>query len=204
MTPPLTNLPPDTPANAFVTTREAAQALGLAVRSVQLMVDRGELQAWRTTGGHRRIVRRSVDAWLTRGTPNATAVAATPMRVLLIEDSVHFQGLVRDLLARTLPQIALRVVGDGIIGLATVGEWRPDVLVVDILLPGIDGAALIARLRADEHYRRMHVVVLTGLSQAELLPHAHALAGIPVVHKEHMVQDLPRALEEWMVRGIKP
>ena len=41
-------------------TREVAQRLGMAVRSVQLMVDRGELQAWRTPGGHRRILRASL------------------------------------------------------------------------------------------------------------------------------------------------
>ena len=38
--------------------------LGMAVRSVQLMVDRGLLQAWRTPGGHRRIDSRSVQRWL--------------------------------------------------------------------------------------------------------------------------------------------
>ena len=49
---------------ADCTTREVAQALGMAVRSVQLMVDRGELQAWKTPGGHRRIARASVLQWL--------------------------------------------------------------------------------------------------------------------------------------------
>ncbi|WP_419894875.1 helix-turn-helix domain-containing protein, partial [Pseudomonas aeruginosa] len=54
-------------------TTEAAERLGMAVRSVQLMVDRGELQAWKTPGGHRRILRSSLDAWLA-----AKAGAAAP------------------------------------------------------------------------------------------------------------------------------
>ena len=45
-------------------TIEVARLLGLAVRSVQLMVDRGELEAWKTPGGHRRISRASVERWL--------------------------------------------------------------------------------------------------------------------------------------------
>ena len=53
------------PLPEHCSTREVAQALGLAVRSVQLMVDRGELQAWKTPGGHRRIARTSVQQWLT-------------------------------------------------------------------------------------------------------------------------------------------
>ena len=46
------------------TTIEVASLLGLAVQSVQLMVDRGELDAWKTPGGHRRISRASVERWL--------------------------------------------------------------------------------------------------------------------------------------------
>lgn len=49
--------------NDTYTTREVARMLGMAVRSVQLMVDRGELQAWKTPGGHRRIDRGSVERW---------------------------------------------------------------------------------------------------------------------------------------------
>ena len=41
-------------------TMEVAQVLGMAVRSVQLMVDREELKAWKTPGGHRRISRASI------------------------------------------------------------------------------------------------------------------------------------------------
>ena len=49
---------------ADCSTRDVARVLGLAVRSVQLMVDRGELEAWKTPGGHRRIARASVERWL--------------------------------------------------------------------------------------------------------------------------------------------
>ena len=47
------------------TTLEVAKMLGMAVRSVQLMVDRNELEAWKTPGGHRRIFRASVERWMT-------------------------------------------------------------------------------------------------------------------------------------------
>ena len=63
---------------ADCTTREVAQALGMAVRSVQLMVDRGELQAWKTPGGHRRIARASVLQWLQSRPASTAAAPATP------------------------------------------------------------------------------------------------------------------------------
>ena len=51
-----------TPANDdLMTTREAGEVLGVAVRTVQLWVESGVLPAWRTAGGHRRIARSAVD-----------------------------------------------------------------------------------------------------------------------------------------------
>ena len=132
-------------------TREVARVLGMAVRSVQLMVDRGELEAWKTPGGHRRIARASVERWLNQrhghaavpsAAISANEVAVVPdeasakastkralqgggrkdpahaqrQRVLLIEDSVHFQTLVKLLMAHDFPQIDLHVADDGIVG----------------------------------------------------------------------------------------
>lgn len=77
-----------------LSTIEVARMLGMAVRSVQLMVDRGTLEAWKTPGGHRRITRQSVERWLAARAgngaagvaPNPTAPAprALPLRVRLI------------------------------------------------------------------------------------------------------------------------
>lgn len=185
-------------------TREVAQALGLAVRSVQLMVDRGELQAWKTPGGHRRIARASVQQWLAaRGSqaaaPAEVAPARSPARrpqVLLIEDSAHFQNLVRLVLEHDFPQVDLHVADDGIIGLAMAGQLQPDLLLVDILLPGIDGATLIARLRSHPQFQHSRLIVVTSLDEAQRAPYAFALAGLPVVHKPHLVQELPLRLAQ--------
>lgn len=193
------------PADDTMTTREVARLLGLAVRSVQMMVDRGELDAWKTPGGHRRIARASVQRWLDArpaapGASAAAALAAKPRRdapagaggvdVLLIEDSVYYQNLVRILLEPAFPQVRLHVVGDGIGGLALAGQLQPAVLIVDILLPGIDGATLITSLRSQPQFRHSRLVVVTSLDEAQRKPFAFALQGVPVIHKTRLVQDL--------------
>jgi len=45
----------------FISTTEAASMLGISLRSVQYWVEKGKLDAWKTAGGHRRIVRKSVE-----------------------------------------------------------------------------------------------------------------------------------------------
>ena len=119
--------------------------LGLAVRSVQLMVDRAELEAWRTSGGHRRISRESVTRWLASRQddvpphPNNRPKLSRPdpatqdYRILLIEDSAHFQNLVGLLIRQHFPKAALHIASAGISGLAKFGQIQPDLLLVDIL-----------------------------------------------------------------------
>lgn len=182
--------------------------LGLAVRSVQLMVDRGELEAWKTPGGHRRITRQSVERWQrgerktaagTDGIPSLPPAKrhernASPARVLLIEDSIHFQNLIKLLLNQQFPAVELQISSDGISGLAMVGQYQPDVLMVDILLPGIDGATLITNLRSHPQFQAMQLIVVTSLSLEQLAPYAFALEGVPVIQKPRLVADLPPLL----------
>lgn len=212
----LKNMPED------CSTRDVARALGLAVRSVQLMVDRGELTAWKTPGGHRRIARDSVLRWLdmrevgvppTSGSPATVASARPPAttsgsersrqrrrkRVLLIEDSAHFQNLVRLLMAHEFPEVELHVAEDGIIGLIKAGELQPDVLLVDLLLPGVDGATLVSRLRTYTLFQHSQLIVVTSLNAEQRIPFAMALDDLPVIEKPSLTQKLPEMLKACLI-----
>ena len=203
-------------ASNYYTTIEVAKMLGMAVRSVQLMVDRGDLQAWKTPGGHRRISRESLERWLQGSRSGVRAEAAgrqegepgagressrrlrmgqRPPRLLLIEDSTHFQNLVALLLKQKFPGLEVHVASDGITGLASFGQLQPDLLVVEIILPGIDGANLITGLRSHALFGQCKLIVLTALDEAQRAPYAFALDQVPVVHKPRLVNDLPPLIE---------
>ena len=183
------------------TTLEAARLLGMSVRSVQLMVDRGELVAWKTPGGHRRIARASLEhlrATIGKTPPRAASPKTTTRpqrpRVLLIDDSIHFQKLVSLLMRQHFPDVELHVADDGIAGLALYGQLQ----IVDILLPGIDGATLITSLRSHAQFAHSRLVVVTSLDEAQRAPYAFALDQLPVVHKPRLVTELPGLLTQWL------
>jgi len=207
-------------SSEHLSTIEVASMLGMAVRSVQLMEDKGLLQAWRTPGGHRRIDSRSVQRWLAERDsqldglstgsgalePHPAAAPSRPVnaapagdqrpRLLLIEDSSHFQSLVSLVVKKHLPQAELHIADDGIAGLALAGKLEPDLLLVDIVLPGIDGATLITSLRSHPQFSHSQLVVVTGLDDEGLAPYAFALGGVPVVRKLRLVEDLPPLLTQ--------
>jgi excisionase family DNA binding protein len=195
-----------------MTTLEVAKELGMAVRSVQLMVDRGELQAWKTPGGHRRIARASLLAWMESRSNNAQAAGrmgvvgngagqeANKPCVLLIEDSRHYQTLIRLIIEQSLPQVELHIADDGIAGLAMAGRLQPEVLLVDILLPGIDGATLVTSLRSHPTFTGSQLIVVTSLDETQRQPYAYALQGVPVASKERLAVDLPELLSRALAR----
>lgn len=197
---------PNMSADSYYTTLEVAKMLGMAVRSVQLMVDRGDLQAWKTPGGHRRITRESLERWVQGSRAGVSVGGAgvvisrsagrrrlTPSapRVLLIEDSSHFQNLVSILVKQQFPDVDLHIAPDGISGLVSFGQLQPDLIIVDILLPGIDGAAMMAGLRRHPLFGHCQMIVLTSLDLDQRAPYAYALHDVPVVHKPRLVQELP-------------
>ena len=75
-------------------TREAADRLGVSLRTVQLWSEAGLLRAWKTPGGHRRILTDSIDELLKRRSGAAARrPAGGQFRVLIVEDEPDFRQL---------------------------------------------------------------------------------------------------------------
>ncbi|MBW8721716.1 MAG: helix-turn-helix domain-containing protein, partial [Polaromonas sp.] len=79
-------------------TSYAAKLLGLSVATVQSMVEKGEIDAWKTLGGHRRIALKSINAYLAKNSPQLSRVDTDPkhrLRVLMVEDDEATRELYR-------------------------------------------------------------------------------------------------------------
>lgn len=162
----------DKPDREFCSTSDAARMLGVSLGTVQQMVENGLLDAWKTAGGHRRIRVNSVQSFLrTRQTavaPVAQPVSARPMRVLIAEDDRLMQALYKKTVATWDMQIEVKIVASGFEGLMEIGRDAPDLLLSDLVMPDLDGFAMIRRLRADPRLAQMDIIVVTGLSADDI------------------------------------
>lgn len=162
-----------TPDGEFITTKKAAEMIGVSVRTIQLWVEAGVLRAWKTEGGHRRVARSSVEELLQsrveKGEHALTEAPQGPLRVVVVEDDPHLQT-VYELALTCLPfPLELRMAGDGFTGLVRIGEFQPHIIVADLNLPGLDGFRMIRALKDAPESCHAEIVVISALTHADIV-----------------------------------
>lgn len=170
------------PGSRMLTTREAAQRLGVSLRTVQLWVEADILPAARTPGGHRRIPHNAVEALALStglGADTDTLIAmrqddALPakgesaMDVLVVADDERWQMQCEQALVPFGGAVQLRFAETGYLALLQIGQHAPDLLITHLDLPGMDGMAMLNTLERCENLAGLRVLVLTDQSEHEI------------------------------------
>ena len=153
----------------YLSTRQAAHRLGVSLGTVQNMVESGALEAWRTTGGHRRIPVTAVEALLARRRQGVSGGDSQRMDILITEDDATLQALYQMTIDGWELPIDLRIASTGFDGLLQVGQKVPDILIADLMMPGMDGFEMIRQLRANPALSRMDIMVVSAIDREEIL-----------------------------------
>lgn len=194
----------------MMTTSEVAKRLGVSLRTVQLWVEAGILPAARTPGGHRRIPATAVEALaLSTGLaervadpgPAAQPAAAPPPQaydLLLVEDNADLRMLWEVTLESLGDAINLRVADTGYAALLHIGQKQPDLMVTDLMLPGMDGFEMIRTLQRDPSYAGIRILAITSLGPADVQDRGGLPDSVELMHKPVSPQELLNRIEACM------
>lgn len=175
-------------------TQEAARQLGVSVRTVQLWVENGTLDAWKTPGGHRRILRSSVEAALAARDRAPRVEHSRGLPVLIVEDDRAMQSYYTALFDILRPDAELTMASDGFEGLVALGKIAPALMLVDVDMPGMDGITMLRRIVQKDVGGGATIAVVTALSAAQLEERGGVPAGITVHAKPLSVDHLSALL----------
>jgi excisionase family DNA binding protein len=172
----------------FVGIGEAAQILGLSRTSIQKLVDSGRLPAVKTTGGHRRILRSSIDELDQKMGPKAmlrmasfasgaqrqtfqlgtSAQTSQHFQVLIVEDDDAAAALLVALFESHYPEVRCTLATDGLDAVLQLERMRPQLLITDLIMEPFDGFRLLNMVNSRAEYRGIATVALSGLDPSEI------------------------------------
>lgn len=190
------------PASFTCSTSEAAKALGVSVRTAQLWVESGRLQAWKTPGGHRRILRAAVDRLVDqqRMAPDYTP---TQLSILILEDGTEHGDLLKSVLQGNFPDCLVIVAGNAFECLLRIGEQAPDVLITDLCIADQNNFRMLEAVNRDDQLLGMLIIVTANDPETLRAAQERLHPGIALINRSTDLDELLRLIRAYL-QGRQP
>lgn len=144
------------------TTFEAAKVCGVFHTTVINWVNKGKLKAHCTPGGHRRILLPDLIAFMDRfEMPIPADLTQRAKRILIVEDDPAVQRMLKRALS-ALPGVELQTCAGGLEALMAIGKEAPDLIILDIRIPQVNGIEVCRVLKSSEQTKPIKIVAITG------------------------------------------
>ncbi len=151
-----------------LTTFEASRYLNVAPKTVSNWIDAGHLKAYRTVGGHRRIRREDLEAFIAaQQSGRRVRPAARRRRVLVVESEPAVLEAILQILREAVPQYDLETAHGGFEAGLKVAENPPDLVILDALIPGMKGGEMCRQIRSRPETRHARILALAPHPQPE-------------------------------------
>ena len=149
----------------YLTAKEVAELLMVSTNSVRVWTDKGMLKAETTLGGHRRFPRAEIERLMKLRTP--APVPEKLPSVLIIDDERALAETLADGLSEALPGIRVETAHDGFEGGLKASATNPDIILLDLMMPGLDGFEVCRLLKREPATRHIRVIAITGFPSEE-------------------------------------
>lgn len=151
----------------YLTPTEVASLLMVSPITVRQWAAKGLLKAELTLGGHRRFMRHEIERFARDNGLNLQRKAANDgLRLLIVDDDAQLVKLVSEML-EDREDLTIETAVDGFDAGIKVQQFEPDVMLIDLMMPGLDGFEVCRRLKADPLTRGIRVIAMTGFPSPE-------------------------------------
>ena len=147
----------------YLTPNDVAELLLVNPVTVRQWAARGLLRAVKTPGGHRRFLLSDVEEFArSRGAEPGMRPNGRPGRVLIVDDDPEFGLYVVELIAMRDADVQTELARDGFEAGVKTEAFRPHAIVLDIMMPGLDGFEVCRLLRTRPSLDHVRIVAVTA------------------------------------------
>lgn len=172
------------------TTGEAAKICKVSQQTIIRCFDSGQLKGFRVPGSRfRRIPRDQLFLFMRDNGIPTDALESGKRKVLIVDDDKELVELIVDVLERD-GRFETRSVNNGFDAGVMVKEYRPDVLVLDVMLPDINGKQVCERVRADKSLEELRIVCISGMVEPDKIDELKVAGANDFLQKPFEVETL--------------
>ena len=176
-------------------TSEVARYCHVTADTIRKWAEAGRIHVFKTPGGHRRIRREDLILFLREnGIPVHPDLDNSGVKALVVDDEKAVVSVIRRFLERAQTPFQIEMAMDGYDAGHQVATFRPDVVFLDLRLPGIDGFEVCRRIKSSPEHAGTHVIAMTGYYDPEIAERIIELGALLCLQKPFSPDDLRRAL----------
>lgn len=152
-----------TPIKDTYSTHDVAKICCVTPTTVIRWIEDGLIPAFKTVGGHRRVRREDLETVCRdRGIPFNVPTGTEVGRILVVDDEPVVLDLVRDVVKELNHKFEVEVAKDAFDAGRLVVSFRPQLIFLDLMMPGVDGFEVCTRLKKDSATANTEVIAITG------------------------------------------
>lgn len=149
-------------AEAYLTPGQVAKMLMVSPAALRIWAEKGEIKALTTPGGHRRFSPAEVKRFAAeRGLKNPET-GKEKISILIVDDEVQLLSYFTKLLKKYSDFVDVEVANNGFDAGVKVNELKPDVILLDLMMPGLDGFSVCEQIKSLPLTSDMRVIAMTG------------------------------------------
>ena len=172
------------------TTGEAAKICKVSQQTIIRCFDNGQLKGFRVPGSRfRRIPREALYKFMKDNGIPTDALESGKRKVLLVDDDADLLKLMTDVLEED-GRFEVRVASNGFDAGMMVKEYRPDMIVLDVMLPDINGKEVCHRVRADNTLEDVRILCISGMIEDDKIQELKLSGADDFLHKPFDIEDL--------------
>lgn len=158
----------DDPEEQHLTPRQVAELLRVSPVTVRHWALDGKLRFVTTPGGHRRFSYADIEKFARDNGVSLVHGKAQGLRVLVVDDNVELAAYIAELLSTQTPEeVAVEVAHDGFEAGEKLHTFKPGVVLLDLMMPGLDGFETCRRIKQNDITRDIRVIAMTGFPTGE-------------------------------------
>ncbi len=148
----------------YLTPSEAAKVLMVSPITVRAWAQKGLLESETTPGGHRRFLRETVEQFAKQSKPTP---ARNELRILVVDDDKQVAGFLVEWLTGLDEPFVVSSASDGFEAGSKMYTFEPDVILLDLMMPDLDGFAVCRQIKSDPDIKDTRVIAMTGYPSPE-------------------------------------